>query len=81
MQNARVHWGIFPGQITFFLSAHFRAHQRTYITHSLILDEVARNDSPCLTWVSSHVPRAEQGRVFTPTLLRESGREREKEDR
>jgi len=37
MQNARVHRGIFPGQITFFLSAHFRAHRRTYITHSLIL--------------------------------------------
>lgn len=47
---------------------------------SYSLDEVARNDSPCLTWVSSHVPRAEQGRVFTPTLLRESEREREKGD-
>lgn len=80
MQNAPAHRRIFPGRITFFLSAHFRVHRRTYITHSFILDEVAGNDSPCLTWVSSHVPRAEQGRVFTPTLLRESDRERGRED-
>jgi len=31
----------------------------------------------CLTWVSSHVPRAGQGRVFTPTLHRESETEKE----
>lgn len=33
----------------------------------------------CLTWVSPHVPRAGQGRVFTPTLLRESETEVERE--
>jgi len=31
-----------------------------------------------LTWVSSHVPRAGQGRVFTPTLLYEREIERKK---